>query len=179
MQHFNLCTLSPSCRTAKEGKGRWSSPALGKNMWKCYRAQVCVCCCCSSDLVGVQECAVSPLRGLAGDGRDVQQTFHSGDHSFHPFLFHLSTSDLRHSKCALVWLEVPQQHQSRSVKHIREAGEMLFHAGLCLSLSWDSKGEIWLSCASCCVGVCIHSSQMKRLEMKTKSCGVRTAQSAV
>lgn len=119
---------------------------------------------------------ISLLGGLAGDGRDVQQTFRSGDHSLHPFLFHPSTPDLGHSQRALVWLEVPQQHQNRSVKRIREAGEMLFCSGLCLSLSWDSKGEIWLSCASCRVGVCLHSSQMKRLEMKMKSCGVRTAQ---
>lgn len=128
MQHFNLCTLSPSCKTAKEGKGRWSSPALGKNAWKCCRAQVCVRCCCSGDLVGVQEHAVSPLRGFAGDGRDVRQPFRSGDHSFRPFLFHLSTSDLGHSKLALVWLKVPQQHWHSSVKHIWEAVEMLFRA---------------------------------------------------
>lgn len=34
------------------------------------------CCLCNSN----QVCAFSLVRGLSGDGRDIQQSFHSGDY---------------------------------------------------------------------------------------------------
>lgn len=148
----------------QQGRGKESEAVLPwERTHGLIYTQVCACCVCRSNLVGLQVWSSGWSEGFwrwKGWMAIFSLWWSLIYHSFECLI--LSTANFVSGfASAAAWALSCETHQ-------RRWGRSSFHDECCFvtcvpTAIWDSKGEIWFSCTNLSVDIPLHSSEMKRL----------------